>query len=73
MRGLSIKTKERLEPKNGRGLPFGAVVTLREMNGVNRTDEFINLCIMNGWLVNALNVKVRNYIYVKAEKEIVFN
>mgnify|MGYP000287923948 CR=1 FL=1 len=31
--GLSIKTKERLDPKAGRGLRFGIVVTLREMNG----------------------------------------
>ena len=73
MWGLSIKTKERLEPKNGRGLPFGVVVTLREMNGVNRIDEFIKLCMMKSWFVNTLDVKVRNDIYVKAEEEIDFN
>lgn len=30
MWGLSIKTKERLDPKAGRGLRFGVVVTLEE-------------------------------------------
>lgn len=39
--GLSIKTKERLAPKAGRGFRFRVVVTLKEMNGVNRIDEFI--------------------------------
>lgn len=33
MWGLSIKTKERLKEKNGRGLSFGVVVTLKEMYG----------------------------------------
>ncbi len=39
--GLSIKTKERLDPKTGRGLRFGVVVTLREMNGKNRIDVYV--------------------------------
>ena len=39
--GTSIKTKERLDPKAGRGLRFGIVVTLRELNGENRIDDFI--------------------------------
>lgn len=70
--GLSIKTKERLMPKAGRGLHFGVVVTLKEMNGVNRIDDFIKLCMVRGWLVNEINVQNQIDIYNKAEEEIEF-
>ncbi|MCC8027157.1 MAG: S8 family peptidase [Clostridium sp.] len=70
--GLSIKTKERLVPKAGKGLQFGVVVTLKEMNGVNRIDEFIKLCMLRGWLVNRIDVQNQIDVYVKAEEEIEF-
>lgn len=53
-------------------IPFGVVVTLKEMNGVNRNDEFIKLCIARGWLVNRLDVENQIDIYAKAEEEINF-
>jgi hypothetical protein len=72
MWGLSIKTKERLASKAGRGLQFGVVVTLKEMNGVNRIDEFIKLCMVRGWLVNRIDVQNQIDVYSKAEEEIEF-
>lgn len=72
MWGLSIKTKECLKEKNGRGLSFGVVVTLKEMHGVNRIDDFIKLCMMRGWIVNRIDVENRIDIYNKAEEEIEF-
>lgn len=42
--GLSIKVQERGPEKQGQGLKFAVVVTLKEMNGVNRVDEFIKRC-----------------------------
>ncbi|HAO6490003.1 TPA: S8 family peptidase, partial [Listeria monocytogenes] len=39
--GMSIKTKERLNASDGEGIRFGVVVTLKEINGVNRIDDFI--------------------------------
>lgn len=72
MWGLSIKTKERLKEKNGHGLSFGVVVTLKEMRGVNRIDDFIKLCMMRGWIVNRIDVENRIDIYNKAEEEIEF-
>lgn len=72
MWGLSIKTKERLEPKAGRGLQFGVIVTLKEMNGVNRIDDFIKMCMVRGWIVNRLDVRNQFDIYHKAEEEIHF-
>ena len=72
MWGLSIKTKERLAAKAGRGLSFGVVVTLREMNGKNRIDDFIKLCMMKGWVVSRLDVQTQIDIYAKSEEEIIF-
>lgn len=72
MWGLSIKTKERLQPKAGRGLQFGVVVTLKEMNGVNRIDDFIKLCLAKSWIVNKIDIHNQQDIYNKAEEEIDF-
>ena len=72
MWGLSIKTKERLLPKAGRGLKFGVVVTLKEMNGVNRIDDFIKLCMVKGWLVSRLDIHNQNDIYNRGEEDVEF-
>ena len=68
--GLSIKTKERMQPNGKRALPFGVVVTLKEMNGVNRIEDFKRLCMARGWLVNEINVQNQLDIYLRAEEEI---
>ena len=68
--GLSIKTKERMQANGKRSLPFGVVVTLKEMNGVNRIEDFKRLCMARGWLVNELNVQNQLDIYLRAEEEI---
>lgn len=68
--GLMIRTKERLDTKTGNGMKFGVVVTLREINGFNRIQDFMNLCMVRGWLVNKLDIENKNAIYNKAEEEI---
>jgi len=73
MWGICIRIKERLKPKMGRGLQFGLVVTLKEMNGVNRIDDFIKMCQVRGWLVNRLDVSSKIDIYNKAEEQIEFD
>lgn len=73
MWGLSIRTKERLKEKHGKGLAFGVVVTLKEMNGKNRIDDFKKLCIMHGWIVNEIDVENQINVYNKAEEELKFN
>ncbi len=70
--GLSVKTKERLQTTRDRNTPFGVVVTLKEMNGVNRIDEFIKLCMIRGWVVNSIDIDNRINVYNKAEEEIIF-
>lgn len=70
--GITIKTKERLETRSGHGLHFGAVVTLKEINGVNRCAEFMQLCRANGWFVNEVDIHARADVYAKAETEVEF-
>ena len=70
--GMEIKTNNRLDPKDGVGIRFGVVVTLKEMNGINRIDEFIKNCTLNGWLVNSIDVASRVDIHQKVNEEIEF-
>jgi hypothetical protein len=70
--GLSLKTKERLEERFGESLKFGIVITLKEINGVNRIDEFIKNAQLKGWLVNQIDVDTRIDIFNIAEEEIEF-
>ena len=69
--GLKINTKERLQ-KRKEPLQFGVVVTLKEMNGVNRIDDFVKMCRARGWLVNRLDIENQLDVYAKAEEEIEF-
>ena len=71
MWGLSIKSKERLFMRD-KGIKFGVVVTLKEINGVNRIDEFINQCSLRGWLVNKVDIENRVDVYNIAQEEIEF-
>ena len=70
--GMEIKTNNRLSPQDGVGVRFGVVVTLKEMNGVNRIDEFIRSCTLNGWLVNVIDAVNRVDIHQKVNEEIEF-
>lgn len=68
--GISVRTKERLNQGDGENLKFGVVITLKEVNGVNRVQEFIQQCQFRGWLVNRINVENRVDIYNVAREEI---
>ena len=70
--GMEVKTNNRLDPKDGIGLRFGVIVTLKEMYGVNRIDEFIRNCHLNGWLVNKIDIKNRIDIHQIVNEEIQF-
>ena len=71
--GISLKTKERLLGNAGKGLNFGLVITLKEINGQNRLDEFVRLCSLRGWLVNRINVENQIDVYNKAEQDVEFD
>ncbi len=70
--GMEIKTNNRLNPEDGLGVRFGVIVTLKEINGVNRIDEFIRNCTLNGWLVNNIDIQTRVDINKKVNEEIEF-
>ncbi len=71
--GMEVKTNNRLDPQDGIGLRFGVVVTLKEMYGINRIDEFIKNCNLNGWLVNKIDVENRIDIHEKVNEDITFS
>jgi len=70
--GMEIKTNNRLNPEDGKGVRFGVVVTLKEMKGINRIDDFIRNCTLNGWLVNVIDIKHRVALHQKMNEEIKF-
>lgn len=72
MWGISILTKERVTTKERENLQFGLVITLKEMYGKNRMDEFVKSCMAHGWLVNRIDVQNQMDIYAQGEEEIEF-
>ena len=70
--GIAITSKERLTTKMKDNLNFGAVITLKELNGVNRIDEFIKACSLRGWIVNKVEIQNRINIYNATQEEIRF-
>ncbi|RYX79160.1 S8 family peptidase [bacterium] len=70
MWGICVKTTERLSTQYGKGLKFGVVVTLKEINGQNRINEFIRMCRFQGLLVNPVNLQTSVDIYNKAQETI---
>ena len=73
MWGISIKMKERLNTHSGKGIRFGVVVTLKELNGINRCAEFVKLCRANSWFVNEIDIHARAETYARAEEEVIFD
>lgn len=68
--GLRVTNKGRIGLEGD--IRFGVVITLKEMFGKNRINEFINKCELNGWLVNKINIDNQLDIYASAEEEIEF-
>ena len=71
--GIAITSKERLSTRMGKHLNFGAVITLKELNGINRIDQFIKACTLRGYIVNQLDIQNRTEIYNATQQEIVFD
>lgn len=73
--GISVLAKERWNPQHEERphpLPFSMVVTLREMEGRNRIEDFKQQCMTWGWMVNAITIENRIDIYNEGEQEIEF-
>ncbi len=70
--GLSVKAKARLTTRD-EDLKFGIIVTLKEINGVNRISDFIHQCELRGWLINRVDVNAQIDIYNKAQEVVTFD
>ncbi len=71
--GFAVTSKGRLSTQIEKHLNFGAVITLKELNGVNRIDQFIKACTLRGFIVNQLDVQNRIEIYNATQDEIHFD
>ena len=71
--GISVTSKERLTSRTMKNLNFGAVITLREVNGINRIQDFIRACTLRGWIVNEINVQNQLEVYNTSHEEIIFD
>lgn len=70
--GLSIKAASRLDSGDSKGLPFGVVIRLKELNGKNRIDSFVEQCMARGWLVERIDYDSRIAIFEKTDEDIEF-
>ena len=71
--GLSVTSKERLSTQMRVPLNFGVVVTLKEVNGINRIEDFIKACTLRGWIVNRIDVQNQLDIYASSQEEVQFD
>ncbi len=70
--GISVKTKNRIDQEDGRNLRFGIVITLKEIHGKNRINEFIHQCSFHQWFVEEVDIQNKIDIYNIAEEDIDF-
>lgn len=68
--GFEVTSKERLRNKTKDILNFGAVVTLKEINGINRIEDFIRACTLRGWIVNEMNIQDRIDVYNSTQENV---
>lgn len=71
--GISVVSKERLSSQMDKGLNFGVVITLREVNGINRIEDFIKACTLRGWIVSEIDVQNQINMYNANQQEITFD
>ena len=71
--GLSITSKERGRIAKQDNLNFGLVITVKNIKGLNKINEFKHSCLLRGYIVNEINITNQINIYEKAQEEIIFD
>lgn len=71
--GIAVTSKERLSTRMQGRLNFGAVITLKEIKGVNRIQDFITACTLRGWIVNKLDIRDQVEVYNANQEDIIFD
>lgn len=71
--GLKVIMKQRTGTATYKeGLAFGVVVTLKEIFGENRYEDFIRLCQVQGWVVQKLDSDIQWDLYMAEEENLYF-
>lgn len=70
--GVKIRKTTRNDRADNTPVPFGLVVTLKDITGTNRYNEFMQQCMMRGWLVNRIDINTQIDIYEAAEVDVEF-
>ncbi len=70
--GVSLTSKERRKSAKQKDLNFGLVVTIRNIKGINKINEFKHACLLRGYIVNEVNITQQVDIYEKALEELKF-
>lgn len=71
--GISLTSKERPRMAKHDDLNFGLVITVKNIKGNNKINEFKHSCLLRGYIVNEIDVKNQIDVYEKAQEEIQFD
>ncbi len=71
--GFRISATDRLNNNNALNLNYGLVITLKERNGKNRINKFINDCRARQWIVTPITIENQLEIQNLANQEIEFD
>lgn len=71
--GFELNAKKRLDATQREELPFGLVITLKEMDGENRLATFVRNCRANGIIVEPLDIDASIDLRERADVEIAFD
>ena len=71
--GFSLVAKKRLDATMREELPFGLVLSLKAMDGVNRLDTFLQHCRANRVNVDAIDIAQSVEFYQLADEDILFD
>lgn len=69
MWGIAITSKQR-NSTIVENLDFSVVVTLKEIEGKNRIQTFIEQCSARGWQVEKINIEERNKVFEEAQEDL---
>ncbi|MBP5443427.1 MAG: hypothetical protein J6Y60_09310, partial [Treponema sp.] len=67
-----LTSKERTNTGSRPKVRFGIVITFKEMNGINRIEEFIQRCTFSQWIVNRITIENKLDVYAKADTDLKF-
>lgn len=71
MWGIAITSKQR-NSSAVEQLPFSVVVTLKEIEGKNRIEPFIEQCSARGWQVEKINIDAHDRLFEESQEELEF-